>query len=368
MPNVFNRTVHASGLGTKIAVELNVIDRLGDLLAATAPSPPITRVVLISDETVSGLFGSRVVTSLRTVGWRVLEHTVTPGEASKSLPALEAIYQVLSRNNIDRDAVVVALGGGVVSDLAGFAAGTWMRGVRFAVCPTTVEAMVDASLGGKTGINLPGGKNLVGVFHQPVLVAVDPGCLNTLPPRDVRAGLAESIKHALITAEEFLAWHEERCDTIMSLDPTITAELISRNLRIKAAIVEEDVRETTGRRMLLNFGHTVGHAIESCCGFSLRHGECVALGMLAACRLSRALGLLDSSTVDRVAVLLGRFGLPTRLEPAIAVEEILAAMRNDKKASGGSPRFVLLTGVGRPVTRGDVPESQVREVFESLLG
>ena len=368
MTLMFDLVVQVGSHATRVAVSLDILKDFGQLLREASPTPPTLRVVLISDQTVGGLHASPLAGSLSRIGCDVVEHRIAPGEASKSLAEAEAVYRLLAEREVGRDAVIVAVGGGVVSDLAGFVAGTWMRGVRFAICPTTVEAMVDASLGGKTAINVPGGKNLVGVFHQPVLVAIDPNCLHTLPPRDVRAGLAESIKHALISGEEFLAWHEARSDAILALDPDVTKELILRNLRIKGSIVEEDARETTGRRMLLNFGHTIGHAIESCSGFSLRHGECVALGMVAACRLSCTLGLLDSVTVDRVGALLGRFGLPTRLDEPLAADDIVAAIRRDKKTAGGTPRFVLLAGVGDPVIRGDVAERQVRVAFESLLG
>jgi len=253
-----------------------------------------------------------------------------------------------------------------VSDLAGFVAATWLRGVRFAICPTTLEADVDASIGGKTAVNIDAGKNLVGAFHQPVLVAVDPDCLKTLDPRDVRAGMAESIKHALLFSEEFLSWHEKHGDAILALEPGTIAELIGRNVRFKADVVREDTLEQAGRRMLLNFGHTVGHAIESCCGYAYRHGECVALGMLAACRLSHSLGLLGARDVDRVQTLLDRFGLPTVLAESVDWRRIITRLRNDKKVRAGKVRLVLLEGIAQPVIRADVPEKALRQAYDSL--
>jgi 3-dehydroquinate synthase len=323
--------------------------------------------MLITDRHVESLYSESVLKSLGSAAFTADSCSIEPGEASKSLDTLAEVYQYLARCGLGRDGLILALGGGVVSDLAGFAAATWMRGVRFAICPTTLEADIDASIGDKTAINVPGAKNLVGAFHQPLVVAIDPACLKTLDPRDVRAGLGESVKHALISSEEFLAWHEANAEAIPALDPALTTALIKRNLRIKAGIVEEDPRERTGAREVLNFGHTIGHAIEACGGFALRHGECVALGLLAACRLSQCLGSLREETVARVEKLLARLGLPTRLSDPIETERILDALRKDKKVRGGVGRFVLLEGVGRPVVRDDVPEELVRDAYESLL-
>jgi 3-dehydroquinate synthase len=242
-----------------------------------------------------------------------------------------------------------------------------MRGVRLVICPTTLEAAIDAAIGGKTAINIPGGKNLVGAFHQPLLVAIDPTCLKTLPRRDFCAGMAESIKHALLSSAKFLEWHEANVDPILALDATVTMRLIEDNIRIKADIVSKDATEQEGLRVLLNLGHTIGHAIEECCGFTLRHGECVSLGLVAACRLSNRLGMLDSANVERVEQLLTRFHLPTRLETRIAPDRIVSTIHLDKKVYGGSPRFVLLEDIGRPVVRGDLPEATIREVIQSLL-
>ncbi len=262
--------------------------------------------------------------------------------------------------------MILALGGGVISDLGGFAAATWMRGIRFAICPTTLESAIDASIGGKTAVNLPGAKNLVGAFHSPVLVATDPTCLSTLEPLDVSAGMAESIKHALIADAEFLVWHETHAEAIRKLDETVLTELILRNVRIKCGVVARDPFEQSGDRMVLNFGHTIGHAIEANCGNALRHGACVALGMLAACRLSQALGLVASTLVDRVAALLARYELPTQLERAHDTDTLLESVHKDKKARGKTVRFVLLEDVGRPVIREDVSQQQMREAIESL--
>ena len=364
---MFDLTIRANGERTEIAVKVNAIGELGAMLVRRLADPGCKTAVVITDTRVGSLYGPTAHRSLKQAGFLTNDLQVEPGEASKSLEVLGGVYHRLAEGSVGRDAVIIALGGGVVSDLAGFAAATWMRGIPFAVCPTTLEADVDASIGGKTGINLPGGKNLIGAFHHPVLVAIDPACLQTLDARDVRAGLAESVKHALIDSESLFAWHEARVADILDLKPEVTTELILHNLRIKAGIVEQDPYEQTGRRMLLNLGHTIGHAIEACCGYALRHGECVALGMVAACRLSQDLGLLDSSTVTRVERLLHRFGLPLKLPQPIATADIMRAIDKDKKVRGGKPRFVLLEGIGRPVIRSDIPQAQVQSAYESLL-
>ena len=336
------------------------------LLAVVRNAPP-THVALITDESVGVLYAPALLESLQQAGFRTAEHRIIPGEASKTLAVAGELYDYLARHNVGRDGLILALGGGVVSDLAGFVAATWMRGVRFAICPTTLEADVDASIGGKTAVNIPAGKNLVGAFHHPELVAIDPTCLDSLDRRDVRAGLAESVKHAMISSEAFLSWQEANAEAILSLDPGLMAELILRNVEIKATVVERDAREQTGARIMLNFGHTIGHAIEACCGFALRHGECVSLGMLAACRLSADTGPLEHAVTARLESLLSRLGLPMTLADPIETDRIVSTIRNDKKVRGGTERYVLLGGIGKPIVRDDVPESAVRRAYESLL-
>ncbi len=352
---------------TVVSVRVDILDSVGETLRHHAELDRIERVLLVSDRRVAGLYGSRVLESMRRGGFRTHEFLIEPGEASKSLAVAGEMFEALARHQVGRDGLVLALGGGVVSDLAGFVAATWMRGVRFAICPTTLEADVDASIGGKTGVNIAERKNLVGAFHTPTVVAIDPLCLRTLPARDVRAGLAESIKHALIASPERFDWHEHHADNIMALDDSLTTELIEFNLRIKGEIVERDAFERSGVRVLLNFGHTVGHAIESCAGYALRHGECVGLGMLVACRISCAMGLLNGSEVDRVLTLLRRFELPTQLDQPVATDDVLARIRNDKKCVGGRAQFVLLEAIGKPIVRDDVSDNVIREAYESLL-
>jgi len=405
-----------AGQSVDIAVEVNIIDKLGSLVRRYMPEYVLPQVVVISDTNVWPLYGERARAGLRSAGLALCERCIAAGEASKSWATAGELFGFLADRHVGRDAVIVALGGGVVCDLAGFVAATWMRGVRLVICPTTLEADIDAAIGGKNAINIPGGKNLVGAYHQPILAAIDPACLATLPRRDYCAAMAESVKHALISSADFLEWHETNVDAILARDGTVTMKLIEENIRIKADIVSRDTTEQTGVRALLNFGHTIGHAIEECCGFALRHGECVSLGLLAACRLSHRLGMLDSASVERVERMLERFNLPTLLEcvprpphptlspatgergyrttlsPAtgerdvrtslspgggegfqgavlekpIDPDRILFVMRNDKKIRGGAAQFVLLEGIGRPVVRGDISESAIRDVLQGI--
>jgi len=312
------------------------------------------------------LYGPQVLNVLRASDLSATELRVPAGEHAKSLDVLADVYRQLADRHVGRDGLLLALGGGVVSDLTGFAAATWMRGIPFGICPTTLESAIDASIGGKTAVNIPGAKNLVGAFHQPLFVATDPTCLATLPPRDLSAGLAESVKHALIADADFLTWHEHHAQAVLGADMSVLTDLIVRNAAIKCDIVARDPFERSGTRMILNFGHTIGHAIEATAEGELRHGECVALGMVAALRLSHMLGLVDSVLVDRVVALLERLRLPTRLETAPDTDHVLESIRKDKKAKGQRVRFVLLEQVGRPVIRDDISESRIREAIGSL--
>lgn len=346
-------------------VRRGALNELATVLADWLPAG--RRVLVVSDETVWQHWQAAASAGLGPLGGAAQTHIVPAGEASKSLADLQRVYRVLADGRFDRDALILAIGGGVVSDLAGFAAATWKRGAAFAICPTTVESAVDACLGGKTGINLPQGKNLVGAFHPPVAVVADPSAFATLDPRDVRAGLAECVKHALLSGEEEFVWLEEHAEQLLRLEPSATDELVERNLRIKGDHVSADPFETLGRRAFLNLGHTIGHAIESVCDYSLRHGECVSLGLIAALELSRTRAGLDEWVSVRTRSLLQRLGLPVAMEGTPDVDAILAATRNDKKATKGKLRFVLLDDIASPVLRDDVGEQDVRAVIRHLI-
>jgi len=360
--------IELDGAKTSVLVRTGVLQDIGKQLAAALADPEgRPRVAVISDDRVAPLYAGRILDSLAASGFEPRLLVVPAGEVSKGYERLAELHRALASGGFDRESVILALGGGMVSDLAGFAAATWMRGVRFVICPTTMEADVDACLGGKTAINLPEGKNLVGAFHQPFLVAVDPLCLSSLDIRDVRAGLAESVKHAVIDSEEFLKWHETEADQIVALDEAALSHLIHTNLQTKARFVAGDARESGTSRIMLNFGHTLGHAIEACGAFRLRHGECISLGMVAAMHLSERYGLIDAACVGRITELLERLGLPTRLDRPADFDQLAQRMQVDKKSLQRRLRFVLIERIGKPVIRDDVKEEDLREIVETCL-
>ncbi len=324
------------------------------------------RALVVTDENVANLYAEPVRDALNRAGIDADLAVVPPGDASKSLQIAERLYHRLADWRVPRDGLVLAVGGGMVSDLAGFVGATWLRGVATVLCPTTLEADVDAGIGGKTALNHTSGKNLIGVFHQPRLVIIDTDCLASLHQRDLVAGMAESIKHAVITGEPFIAWHEENAADLLARNDRSLATLIERNVSIKAEFVIRDERDTSGHRAMLNFGHTIGHAIESAAGYQYPHGECVALGMVAACRLSESLGLIGHDVTERIVGLLETFKLPTRLHETIPEETLWTLLAHDKKIDQGALRFVLLRGIGQPFLRTDVPESAIREAIAAL--
>jgi len=366
-------TYQFEGAITRVLIGKGALDHVGrraaeqgDLAGLIGQAAPGRRALLVSDDNVAPLYAGRALEALRSAGFNVQQHVLPAGEGSKSLDEAIRVYEALARAGVGRDGWVVALGGGVVSDLAGFVAATWLRGVRLVICPTTLESAVDACLGGKNAVNLPAAKNLVGTFHHPVLIAIEPSCLSSLSSRDFRAGLAESVKHALTASTDFLSWHEAQAAEILARNENVVSELIHRNLAIKAGIVAEDPREITGRRQVLNFGHTLGHAIERCANYELRHGECVALGMLAAVRMSLAMGLLHSNQAQQIEALLQRLELPTRLTVPLPMREVLQAVGLDKKRHGARLHWVLLEGVGRPVIRDDIDRTHIETAIASL--
>jgi len=292
--------------------------------------------------------------------------TFPPGEASKSLGTLRTLYHRLARARVERSAVIVAFGGGVAGDLAGFLAATWLRGVRYIQVPTNLLAGIDASVGGKTGVNLRYGKNLVGAFYQPKAVIIDTDFLQTLPERDFSAGLAESVKHAAIHDPSFLTWHETHANEITGREEHSITDLIARNCEIKAEIVAQDELEA-GFRAILNHGHTIGHAIEHVSDYALRHGECVALGMLVENELARSRGMLPLAQAGRVAQLLSTLGLPRKLPQQLSAQAILAACRVDKKISGGAVNFILLRSLGHPEWVSDITPAEILDALSIIL-
>ena len=311
-------------------------------------------VLLVSNTTVAPLYARRLADSLD--GRRIVEVILADGEAHKTLGNVARVLDVLVANRFARDCAVVALGGGVVGDLAGFAAASYQRGVDLVQVPTTLLAQVDSAVGGKTGVNHPGGKNLIGAFHQPALVVSDTATLATLPPRELRAGIAEVIKYALICDATLFEWLEAHLEPLLAGDPAALAHVIRRSCEIKAAIVARDEREH-GERALLNLGHTFGHALEAATAYRRwLHGEAVAAGLVMAAAMSSACGLLPGADAERVRALIARAGLPTRagtVSPQAAHEH----MRIDKKVQGGRLRLVLLRRIGEAFLSADYPDT-----------
>jgi len=320
------------------------------------------RAALVTNETVAPLYADRVQAAIAAAGGNPLRVTLPDGESYKDWKSLDRLHGELLAANADRRTLIVALGGGVIGDLAGFAAATYQRGVACLQVPTTLLAQVDSSVGGKTAINHPFGKNMIGAFHQPRAVLADIDALSTLPAREYAAGLAEVAKYGAIRDAAFLAWIESHAEALVARDAHALAHAIERSCTIKAAIVAEDEREA-GVRVLLNFGHTFGHAIESAMGYGTwLHGEAVAAGMVLAARLSARLGRLPAAEAGRLERLLERLGLPVKA-PSIAPERWLEFMGRDKKNRGGRIAFVLLDAPGRATLVRDAPEASVRAVL-----
>ena len=310
-------------------------------------------ILLVTNTTVGPLYAERVLKGLR--GRRVVDLRLPDGEQHKTLDNVARVLDVLVANRFGRDSMVVALGGGVIGDLAGFSAACYQRGIAFAQVPTTLLSQVDSSVGGKTGVNHPGGKNLIGAFHQPRVVLADTATLRTLPARELRAGLAEVIKYGLVFDIGFLDWLEKNLDALLALEPGALAHAIYRSCELKAGVVLRDEHER-GERALLNLGHTFGHAIETATGYTeWLHGEAVAAGMLVAADMSARIGLLAASDVERVRTLLQRAGLATP-PPRIGAERARQYMSVDKKVKAGRIRLVLLEALGRARFTAEYPD------------
>lgn len=347
-----------------IVIAAGALDRIGAEMRRLTGSQ---RTAVVADETVAGLYGGPVSASLAEAGFNSQTIAVPPGEASKSFRRLEGLVEALLKARIERGDLIVALGGGVVGDLAGFAAAILRRGIGFVQVPTTLLAQVDSSVGGKTGINLRQGKNLAGAFHQPRLVLADLAALDTLPERQMRAGYAEVVKYGLIGDAAFFAWLEADGARVLAGDRAAQAHAVETSCRAKAAIVAEDEREV-GKRALLNLGHTFGHAMEAAMGYDgrLLHGEAVAAGMALAFDLSVRLGLCPAADAARVRTHLGRAGLPTSLQEAQIsepAETLIELMGQDKKVRGGRLTFVLARGIGQAFLSRDVARSDLLDLL-----
>ena len=356
--------VHTSSGDYPLWVGWGIIDELGRRVRETL-DPPVAYIV--SDDGVHAQ-ARRAQRAMEAVDIPTHLFFIPAGERSKTLAMAQNIYSWLADRKAERGHLVLAVGGGVVGDLAGFVAATYLRGMPFGQVPTSLLAMMDAAIGGKTAVDMPHGKNLVGAFYQPRFVLSDVSVLQTLPRRELNSGWAEAIKHGLILDEALLTTFEEGADEIPELDQEITTEVVRRSVAIKADIVSRDERETLGIRVLLNYGHTIGHAIESATGYGrYLHGEAVSIGMMGAAYIGEGIGLMSSDEVDRQRKVLSSYGLPltyTGVEPSAIGE----AMLTDKKIAAGTIRWVLLDGIGNAVTREDVPPGLVRDTVRRLAG
>lgn len=326
---------------------------------------PHSTAALVVGDTNTRPYAQEVEAALAAAGWRTAMAVVPAGEASKCLAQLARLYDALYELAADRQTAVIAVGGGMVGDLAGFAAATYNRGLPLIMVPTSLLAMVDSSVGGKTAINHPQGKNLIGAFHQPRGVWIDLAHLGTLPEREYLSGLAEVVKYGVILDAEFFEFLEAQAAQVRDRKSAVIPEVVARCCRLKADVVERDEYETTGLRAILNYGHTFAHAYETLAGYgTLLHGEAVAIGMMDAARLAQQLGLVDATFVARQQRLLEAFWLPTSPLFELATEELLAVMRRDKKAAAGQLRFILPTRLGEVKLVDAVPETLVRTVLE----
>jgi 3-dehydroquinate synthase len=349
--------VRAGEQSYEVVVGRGVLARIGSLVS---PKFQATVCAVISDENVAALHANAVVRSLAEAGARPVLITVPAGEQSKTMQRAEAICDRMIEAGMDRSSFVVAVGGGMVGDLAGFVSAIYHRGIPCVQVPTTLLAQVDSSVGGKTGVNTSAGKNLIGAWHQPALVISDVDTLETLPPRELRQGFAEMIKHAVIRDAGMF-------EKLQRFDRAELPALIRRNVEIKAGIVAADERETTGERALLNFGHTVGHAIERAGDYrDLLHGEAVSLGIVAACEISVRKAALSEAERERIVRALAAFELPTRLPAGFPKEKILGALPFDKKFAGGEVRFVVVPAIGSARLATDVTMADIKAAVEEL--
>ncbi len=326
------------------------------------------KALLVSNPMVFRRYGEQAMASLTAAGFQVASCLLPPGERYKTLSSVQKIYDAALTERLERSSTIVALGGGVVGDMAGFAAATWLRGIAFVQVPTSLLSMVDASIGGKTGVNHPQGKNLIGAFHQPRWVLIDPQVLSTLPPREFRAGMAEVIKYGVIWDGELFQQLEaaKRLDQQRYIPEALLQEILTRSCEAKALVVSQDEKEA-GLRAILNYGHTIGHAVESLTGYRVvNHGEAVAIGMVAAGQIAVALGLWEQSAADRQRVLIEKAGLPTRLPVNLNQDEIVATLQTDKKVLSGKVRFVLPTEIGKVVVTDQADAAVIRSVLQLM--
>ena len=363
VPNLGVEVQHAGG-SYPVIVGWGILDDLGLRLLDLGIRSP---AYIITDSNVMNPYGRKVQLSLQKAGIAGHCFIIPAGEPSKSFQLAQGIYDWLVGLRAERGQAIIAVGGGVVGDLAGFVAATFLRGVPFVQVPTSLAAMVDASIGGKVAVNLPQAKNMVGAFHQPQAVFADVQALSTLGKRELSEGWAEAIKQGFILDAGLVEVFEEHDESLMAVEPELTTEVIRRSMAIKAGVVSRDERETLGVRILLNYGHTIGHALEASTNYGrFLHGEGVSVGMMGAARIAGEMGMISEDLITRQRLLLERFNLPIRAD-GVSADDVLQAMSRDKKTVGGSNRFVLLEDVGKAAVRSDVPRELVETTVRELV-
>ncbi len=350
------------GRECRIVIGHNILASIGGI----ASSEKARKFAIITNSTVNSLYGDTVAGSLESSGFEHEMFEVADSEASKSLAEAEMLYRKLAAGGFDRNSCIISLGGGVVGDLGGFVAATYMRGIGLIHVPTTLLAQVDSSIGGKAAVNIPEGKNLVGAFHQPELVITDVATLATLPDAEFRSGLAEVLKYGMILDSELFGMLESGADCILRRDPDAMVKVVARCAAIKAGIVEQDEHDM-GRRLILNYGHTLGHALEAASEYQYRHGEAVALGMLFAAEMSMKSGLLAQNDLQRLHKLISALCLPARMDRKIDVEKVMKFMNIDKKSRDGKLRLVLPTGIGSGFVSDDAKIHDIKAILEGMM-
>ncbi|MBD2203501.1 3-dehydroquinate synthase [Calothrix sp. FACHB-1219] len=349
----------------EIAIAPGSLEQLGEKMSSFKLGK---KVLLVSNPTIFKHYGEKAIASLQNAGFTVSTCILPPGERYKNLNSIQKIYDAALENRLERSATIVALGGGVIGDMAGFAAATWLRGIHVVQVPTTLLAMVDSAIGGKTGVNHPQGKNLIGAFHQPRLVLIDPTVLKTLPVREFRAGMAEVIKYGVIWDAELFAQMEasKHLNQLRYIKPELIESILIRSCQAKADVVSKDEKEA-GLRAILNYGHTIGHAVESLTGYRVvNHGEAVGIGMVAAGQIAVELGMWQTAETERQNALIQKAGLPTQLPSGLDIEAIIDALQLDKKVKAGKVRFVLPTQIGVVTVTDEVPADIIRQVLQKM--
>ena len=360
MPNI---TVDLPQDSYKIVIAPGSLSQLGEQMQQLNLGK---KVLVISNPEIFGHYGDTCLKSLESAGFETYTHLIPAGESHKHLQSIQKVYDTALTNHLERSSTFVALGGGVIGDMTGFSAATWLRGVNFVQVPTSLLAIVDASVGGKTGVNHPQGKNLIGAFYQPKLVAIDPDLLRTLPPREFRAGMAEVIKYGVIWDEDLFTKleHYPQLDTLDRVGGELLETMVTRSCQAKAEVVSQDEKEA-GLRAILNYGHTIGHAVESLTNYKqFVHGEAVAIGMVAAGKIAVEMGLWTAESAKRQDALIAKTGLPTDIPSSVATEAILKAIQSDKKVKAGKVRFILPTAIGKAT----ITDKVTPEIIQKALG